>query len=57
MNTEEIMETALRLVGFDEIPEDSQVYVSGENIRKVLFAIDVGSAVCNQFPQSSGEAC
>jgi len=42
MNTEEIMELALRLAGLKKIPEDSAIYVSGDNIRKVLFGIDAG---------------
>lgn len=40
--TEEIMETALRLAGFDETPADSAIYVKGENIKKILFGIDAG---------------
>lgn len=42
MNTEEIMELALELAGLKEIPEDSAIYVSGDNIRKILFGIDAG---------------
>lgn len=44
MNTEEIMQLSLSLVGFDSVPFDSQIYVEGNNIEKVLFAIDVGTA-------------
>ena len=44
MNTREIMQLSLDLVGFSEIPHDSQVYVEGNNIEKALFAIDVGTA-------------
>lgn len=36
MNTEEIMELSLKLAGLKEVPEDSAIYVSGDNIRKVL---------------------
>ena len=43
MNTEEIMELALKLAGLKEIPEDSAIYVSGKNISKVLFGIDAGA--------------
>ena len=42
MNTEEIMELALKLAGLEEVPEDSSIHVSGENIRKILFGIDAG---------------
>ena len=42
MNTEEIMELALKLAGLKEIPEDSAILVSGDNIRKILFGIDAG---------------
>lgn len=44
MNTSEIMQLANEMAGFKETPEDSQVYVPGDNTRKVLFGIDVGSA-------------
>jgi hypothetical protein len=40
MNTEEIMQLALKIAELKEIPEDSAVYVSGDNIRKVIFGID-----------------
>jgi len=42
MDTEEIMELALKLAGLKEIPEDSAIYVSGDNIRKISFGIDAG---------------
>ncbi len=44
MNTSEIMQLANEMAGFKETPEDSQIYVPGENVKKVLFGIDVGSA-------------
>jgi putative NIF3 family GTP cyclohydrolase 1 type 2 len=40
VNTEEIMQLALELAGLKEAPEDSAIYVSGKNVRKVLFGID-----------------
>ena len=40
LNTQEIMELALELAGLKEIPEDSTIYVKGDNIRKVLLGID-----------------
>ena len=42
MNTEEIMELALKLAGLREVPEDSAIYVRGDNIRQMLFGIDAG---------------
>jgi len=42
MNTEEIMELALKLAGLEKVPEDSAIYVTGDNIRKILFGIDAG---------------
>ncbi len=43
MNTTELMQIALDLVGFDAIPEDSAIYVTGEEIRRVLFGLDIGT--------------
>jgi putative NIF3 family GTP cyclohydrolase 1 type 2 len=40
MDTEEIMKLSLKLARLKEVPEDSAIYVSGGNIRKVLFGID-----------------
>jgi len=40
MNTEEIMELALKLAGLKEVPQDSAIYTSGDNIKKILFGID-----------------
>jgi putative NIF3 family GTP cyclohydrolase 1 type 2 len=44
MNTEEIMNLALELAVLQEIPEDSAIYVKGNNIKKVLFGLDIGVA-------------
>ncbi len=40
VNTEEIMELSLKLARLEELPKDSAIYVSGSNIRKILFGID-----------------
>lgn len=40
MNTEEIMDLSLRLAGLEEVPEDSAIYVKGNNIKRALFGID-----------------
>jgi len=42
VNTEEIMQLALKIAGLRQIPEDSAIYISGDNIRKVLLGIDAG---------------
>jgi hypothetical protein len=42
MNTEELMQIALDMVGFSEIPGDSAIYVKGKDIKKVLFGVDLG---------------
>lgn len=41
MNTKEMMNIALKLAGLDEAPVDSGIAVEGENIKKVLFGIDM----------------
>ena len=42
MTTDEIMQMAMDLVGMREMPGDSAVYFPGQNIKKVLFGIDIG---------------
>jgi len=42
VNTEDIMKLSLKLAGLKSIPEDSAIYVQGENIEKILFGIDAG---------------
>lgn len=44
MNTDLLMQVALDLVGFEEIPADSAIYVPGEGIERVLFGLDIGTA-------------
>ncbi|MEW9124151.1 MAG: Nif3-like dinuclear metal center hexameric protein [Thermotaleaceae bacterium] len=44
MNTNEIMNLALEMAGFDYIPSDSEIYVKGNEIKKVLFGIDIDSS-------------
>ncbi len=38
------MRIALDLVGFNQVPADSAIYVPGENVRRVLFGLDIGTA-------------
>jgi DNA-binding protein len=56
MNTEEIMELALKLAGLKEIPEDSAIYVRGDNIRKIIFGIDAGAPELMVAKQSGYDA-
>ncbi len=44
MTTQEIMDLALEMVGFHEIPADSGIYVNGTDIERILLGIDMGSA-------------
>ncbi len=44
MDTQQIMRTSLKLAGFRNIPADSGIHVKGRKIKKVLVAIDVGTA-------------
>jgi hypothetical protein len=37
------MQIALELVGYDEIPADSAIYVPGEGIERLLFGLDIGA--------------
>lgn len=41
MNTQEILEAALKLAGLKETPADSGVIVEGTNIRRVAFGVDI----------------
>lgn len=44
MNTQEIMDLALSLAGLTSIPSDSAILVPGENIKRVLVGVDMGTA-------------
>ncbi len=41
LETEEIMQIALDLVGFKAIPLDSAIHVPGSGIRRILFGLDI----------------
>lgn len=45
MNSQRIMEIALDLAGFREIPADSEIHVPGESLKKAVVAIDVDVGV------------
>ncbi|MFQ6013283.1 MAG: hypothetical protein ACE5LS_06530, partial [Thermoplasmata archaeon] len=42
MDTDELMALALEMVGFTEVPADSQVHVPGTDLRRLLVGIDIG---------------
>ena len=44
MNTQEIMDLALKMAELDEIPGDSGIHVAGDEIKRVLIGIDMGTA-------------
>lgn len=44
VDTDKIMKVGLDLAGWNKLPADSAVHVRGKNIRKVMIAIDVGTA-------------
>ncbi|HEY8140140.1 MAG TPA: hypothetical protein VIE86_03560 [Nitrososphaera sp.] len=44
VDTERIMKAGLELAGWKKLPADSAVHVRGKGIRKVMIAIDVGTA-------------
>ncbi len=44
MNTDKIMELALQMAGLNYIPEDTEIYVKGSEIKKILFGIDIDNA-------------
>jgi putative NIF3 family GTP cyclohydrolase 1 type 2 len=41
MNTNDLMNTALKLANLEEMPYDTNIIVEGENIKKVLIGIDM----------------
>ena len=44
MNTQEIMDLALSLAGLSSMPSDCAILVPGENIKRVLIGVDMGTA-------------
>lgn len=43
LSTDDIMQLSLDLVGWDEVPADSQIYVPGEDLETALVGIDLES--------------
>jgi len=52
LSTWEIAQIGLRLVGFSELPPDSGIHVPGENIRQLLFAMDVNVGLLHLAKQA-----
>ncbi|MCL2007945.1 MAG: hypothetical protein FWG77_07645 [Treponema sp.] len=44
MNTQEMMDSALKLAGLDKMPEDCGIDVEGSNIKRVLMGVDMDTA-------------
>jgi hypothetical protein len=44
MDTKDIVKVALDLVDMKHLPEDSTIYVPGDNISKILYGIDIGAS-------------
>ena len=44
MTTKQLMDSALELAGVSEIPEDSEITIEGENIKRVLMGVDMDTA-------------
>lgn len=44
MNTHEIMELALTMAELDETPADSGIIVPTENVRRIMFGVDIDTA-------------
>jgi hypothetical protein len=55
--TEELLAWAYELAGLDEPVADSAVYVPGQGIRKVLFALDIGPAELLLAKELGVDAC
>lgn len=56
LSTEEIMEIALELAGFSEIPQDSGIHVPGKNIKKIILTMDVNVGVLHMAKQMGFDA-
>lgn len=56
MDTQQIMKLSLNLAGLNKVPEDSAIYVGGENLGKVLLGIDAGVPLLLLAKQSDYDA-
>lgn len=44
LSTDQMMQIANQLIGAEQTPADSAIFVPGDNIKRVLFGIDINSA-------------
>jgi hypothetical protein len=44
MKTDDLMQLALDMVGWESVPADSAIYVPGKDLRRVLLGLDIGTA-------------
>jgi len=56
LSTEEIMQLALDLAGWDEIPQDSGIQIAGGNIQKLIFSMDVNVGLLHMAKQLGFDA-
>jgi len=56
LSTEKIMEIALEVAGFSEIPQDSGIHVPGKNIKKIILTMDVNVGVLHMAKQMGFDA-
>jgi hypothetical protein len=56
VDTDDIISVALDLVGMNELPVDSTVYVPGHNIKNILYGIDIGVAELH-YAKEQGYDC
>src|SRR5690606_42050241 len=43
-SSRELYDIALEMAGMEELPADSTVYISGSNLNRVMFGMDIGPA-------------
>jgi hypothetical protein len=56
LSTHEIMEIALELVGWTEIPLDSGIHIPGKNIRRLIFTMDANVGLLHMAKQLGYDA-
>ncbi|MHA1228861.1 MAG: hypothetical protein ACTSPV_19220 [Candidatus Hodarchaeales archaeon] len=56
MDTTELVQVSLDLVGMKTLPKDSAIYVPGSNISSILYGIDIGVAELN-YAKEQGYDC
>ena len=56
MTTEEIMQMALDLVGWDDIPLDSGIHIPGKGLRRLIFTMDANVGLLHMASQLGFDA-